>query len=402
MARDLTIIHTADLHLGWRPPDRRETLGGRTGRHHQLLFDAFERVLAAVEAEAADLLLICGDTLDGQPVRADIAGALIERAAGLLLAALDHSPRLRLILIAGNHDRPPVYDRPGWRALAGHERARIVVEPTVVELDEPGLSVVALPWGEPGPVTWSRWPTGGPVIAAAHACYPTPLMGPDSDFTLTAEEAATWPVAYIALGHYHQGPTYRVGDTPVVYAGSPEVVALSHPWRGRAVRVTVPPEGPAAWQPLATGALNCLGSLTWDWGSLPAPREDGLRGRLRELASETAMLRVTLTGPRDGPAPLDLDALLADLAPSFFYLDLQDRTSEPVTVEALAAGEAEPVLARFLGIGRRELAEAEAAAEAARAAGDADGTRQADEQAAILRDALLTGFAALAGGGARS
>lgn len=391
MGATLKIVHAADVHLGMLGG-----LGEKTAEHHRLITKAFEG-LVDLAAREADVLLLVGDLLDRQPVAAGAAGAFAERAAGVLVSALDRAKGLRVIVIAGNHDPAPVYRRPEWRVFDTQERAFIVTEPRLVEIDELGLAVAAIPWMGNGQAEWSRWPSGGMAVAAVHACSPPP-QGGGQNFVLTDEEIGRWPARYVAMGHYHNASERRVGDKPVVYAGGPEILDVSHSGRGRVVRVEIDADGdaPARWEPVETGELVGRGVQRWGWQDLPHPRAQNLRARLEQTADGKALLRVRVEGRRETLTPLGAEDVAGEMAARFFHLDLIDETEGPVRVEDLEAGPGEAVLGHLLEIGRKALSEAEAELERARAHGDERAAGAAEEQAAVAREAMVMGYSMLA------
>lgn len=395
---EVTIIHSADFHLGRgysRRFAKRARLGEKTAEHHRLLLEAFERV-AQIATEEADVWLIAGDLLDAAPIETGVTGGLAERVTEAISKALDDAPRLHVVLIAGNHDQDVEYDRGVWGALAAQDRVRIVTEPQIVSLDGPGINVVALPWMGASSVQWRDWPASGPTIAAAHCCFPETHAGPQ-DFVLTRHEVAGWPVNYVALGHYHSGPYDVVEDRQVVYAGAPEIIDVGDLGQGRVVRVRVGSDGSASWEPVPTGELTGLGSQEWRYEELPEPKLGKLGDRLKDLArqNKNAWVRVRLTGRRSSVVPLDLEGVLEDCANQFFLLELLDETEPAVDVDDLRAGENETVLKHFLEIGHKELADAKARLERARAAGDKDAEANAQAEVDVIRQALLEGYSVL-------
>jgi exonuclease SbcD len=90
------ILHTSDWHLGARI--------GRVDRAD----DAFARITElteVIDAEQVDLLLVAGDVFD--ETRALQLGGLIRRLALLLAPRITQG--LRVVFLAGNHDREPVF-----------------------------------------------------------------------------------------------------------------------------------------------------------------------------------------------------------------------------------------------------------------------------------------------------
>ncbi len=87
----MLIIHTADLHLG-ASPDAGEPWGKN---RKEELWDSFERLIQAVEAQKADLLLIAGDVFHRPPLLRELR-EVNDRFASL--------SKTKVVLMAGNHD----------------------------------------------------------------------------------------------------------------------------------------------------------------------------------------------------------------------------------------------------------------------------------------------------------
>lgn len=366
------IVHTADVHLG-----RMAGLGPCTARHHERVAQAFERV-ASLAAEGADLLLIVGDLIDCEAGY----GAFADRAVAILQQALAASPSLRVVIISGNHDPPSLYERPEWQPLG--ERVIIVTEPCVLAPERLGVDMhlVALPWMAAERLTWNDWPSG-PVVVAAHACFPPPPQPRPEDCLLSRDEVARWPVAYVALGHYHTASEDRIANVPVVMSGAPEIMDLGHTGRGGAFIVTVEEDGRATYRWEETGELIGLGVQDLDWQELPRPRLEALRGWLEERADPAALLRVRLRGVAERPLHDSLDALRQDIADLFFFLDIVDETRPAIDLER-----AEEV---GIGLVRRVLELAREKVRQAEAEGDA-------ERAELIRLAAAMVYSQLAGG----
>ncbi len=385
MLRSVRILHTSDIHLG-----RMAGLGQATAAHHRLIEQSFERVCRAA-SEQADVLLIVGDLLDKEAV----FGTFVEKAVSILSAALGASPSLRVVIVAGNHDPAFLYQRPEWRLLA--ERIYVATEPGLIELEDLDLGIVALPWQAAKALTWRQWPSGMRLVAAAHTCFPPHPMESPQNCVLIPEEAASWPVSYVALGHYHDTKIHAVGNTRLVYSGAPEIMDLGHVGKGQALWVTVREDGSVDFEPFATGELTGLGSQAWQWTELAEPRVQSLEARLAEMADAQALLRVRVQGPRERPAALDLAGILGKMADRFFCLDLRDETTPVPDVEAAAQAGDFTVLGRFVRLAHEALAEAEKRATTADQDTQALSGTGAAEEAAILREALLLGCYLLGG-----
>jgi DNA repair exonuclease SbcCD nuclease subunit len=389
VARSVRVLHTGDVHLG-----RKAGLGHATRNHHRLIGEAFSKT-AKLAAEQADLLLIAGDLFDDKA----LFGTFVEHAVKTLQEALDASQNLRVIVVAGNHDPPSIYHRPEWRVL--EERVFIVTEPTLLELDDLELAVLALPWQPAKSLSWDGWPSGARVIAAAHACYPPPPAAhsqPDN-CVLTTEEVQRWPVSYVALAHYHKPSTHRVGETHLAYSGAPEVIDLDHTGQGQALLVTLNEKGAVSIKALATGQLKGLGIQEWQWDALPPPQRATLRSRLSQLADPLALLRVRLCGLRRQALSKELEEIREELSNSFFYLDIRDETVVAPDVEELGEGDDFTVLGRFVRIAKEQLDNAKARLERAQRENNAEEEAATREEIAVLQEALLLGTHLLTEGG---
>lgn len=87
----MKMIHTADVHLG-ALPDRGRSWSQERG---QDIWNTFRRLIAAVRAEKADLLLIAGDFFHRQPLLREL------KEVNYLFSTI---PDTTVVLTAGNHD----------------------------------------------------------------------------------------------------------------------------------------------------------------------------------------------------------------------------------------------------------------------------------------------------------
>src|SRR4051794_28676852 len=102
----LRLVHTSDWHLGHSLHEV-----SREREHQQFL----AWLLALLEAEAADALLVAGDLFDTANPSAEAQRQWYE----LIAEAKRRMPRLQVVAIAGNHDSPSRLDAPDalFRAL---------------------------------------------------------------------------------------------------------------------------------------------------------------------------------------------------------------------------------------------------------------------------------------------
>jgi exonuclease SbcD len=240
----MRILHTSDWHAGriWKGVRRIDELAR-----------ALDGVLAYVERERIDLVLITGDLFDSTAPPAD--------AEQLVFRFLERLGALRVpsVVIAGNHDHPARVD--AWGRLAILAGVRTLGRPRgpdkggVVEIDTPnGRACVAmLPFAHPRYMVASDVLVGDDTKAAqtyaerfeemvtllcsrfradtvnllcAHAHMEGVTIGGTerrvhigSEWAATAQALPT-SAHYVALGHIHK-PQPVPGAPQAEYAGSP-------------------------------------------------------------------------------------------------------------------------------------------------------------------------------------
>ena len=273
----MKLLHTADIHLGFKTYGRRDR---ETGLNTRLLdvkrsFDAMvERALA----EDIDLFLFCGDayhTADPTPTQQKLFARCLQPIS---------DAGIPIVLITGNHDHPVTFGRASsidiFEYLRGdvhvHRKPASAVQ--VIETKSGPLQLIPLPWpvrsqivtrdeyramtpdqlrqfieeryvdyvqrraqnvrdgadgvrsdGSTVPLSPDR-----PTVLAGHVTVQgsalagserTSLLASEPKFTVG--QLAVPPIDYVALGHIHH-PQDRNPDgaPPVVYAGSIERVTF--------------------------------------------------------------------------------------------------------------------------------------------------------------------------------
>ena len=110
-----TFIHTADLHLG------RQLYGERLLEDQRVVLD---QLAALVEERRPTALLIAGDIFDvvNPSLRAQ------QQLYDFIVSAHQRLPRLRIVLIAGNHDSGARIELPGplLERLRTHALGRVI------------------------------------------------------------------------------------------------------------------------------------------------------------------------------------------------------------------------------------------------------------------------------------
>jgi DNA repair protein SbcD/Mre11 len=251
----MKLLHTSDWHLGAR-------LGGIDRAD-----DAFARIAelcAVIDTHQVDCLLIAGDVFD--ETRADRLPALLHRLGGLLRPRV--ADGLKVVALAGNHDRPHVFPllQSAAALLGAHDGSGQVVFTdtprlvTVTSRDHAEviqLACLPYPFHERYDLAAQNWPTrdakhrdlgdavrramselaaeaehtnpGVPTLMAGHLLIRGATVG-EGFYCLS--EAEDVPVergdlpgyAYVALGHIHKPQT--LGADQIRYCGSIERMDL--------------------------------------------------------------------------------------------------------------------------------------------------------------------------------
>jgi DNA repair protein SbcD/Mre11 len=367
----MRLLHTADWHLG-RPFHGESLLGAQAA--------AVDHVVAVAREARVDCVVIAGDLYDRALPPVDAV-----RLADEALSRL--SEVAPVVVISGNHDSAT---RLGFGS-ALLDRAGVHVRTDVGAIARPveiaGARVYAIPYLEPDlareplgaegrghaavlaaamarvKAHLAGLPAGTPSVVVAHA-FAAGCLPSASERDLAVGGAASVPATvfdgpdYVALGHLH-GPQ-RVGGNGR-YAGSPVAFSFSEAGHRKSLAlVEVGGEAELVPFPVARGLAD-------------------LRGRLEDLLTdpvhapaEAAWVQVTLTDP---VRPHDAMDRLRKRFPHAVSLLFDPEGA--VTAAGGSYG------ARLAGLGDAELVE--------RFVEDVRGTPAAEEESALLQEALEAG-----------
>jgi len=282
------LLHTADIHLGFKTHGRRDP---ETGLNTRLL--DVQRSLDAVVQHAldadVDAFLFCGDayhTADPTPTQQKIFVQCLRP-----LAAAD----VPIVLIVGNHDHPVTFGRASSLDIFDHVTGEVFhyrkPTPTVQIIDTKSgpLQLIPLPWPirsqilardeyrsmspdelrqfiEEHYVTYVQRRTNEileedagvsadgteqplspdvPTVLAGHVTVQgATLSGSEHTTTIASEpkftvgQLAVRPIDYVALGHVHRPQDRNEdGHPPVVYAGSIERVTFNEHEEAKGARL---------------------------------------------------------------------------------------------------------------------------------------------------------------------
>ncbi len=202
----MRFVHCADLHLGTA------FSGLKDDRSAAIRQEELCRSFLAIadRAKEADVLLVAGDLFD--------QGALDAETVRVLRQAFAAMPNTQVFIAAGNHDPLTqgsyyaVTDFPDNVHVFGHKLEKF----TVAGCDIYGISFSATVQSEPLLPDF-RAESGRASVLLMHAN----LAGADYN-PISREQAASYGVSYLALGHVHSYAEETLGNTLCAYPGCPE------------------------------------------------------------------------------------------------------------------------------------------------------------------------------------
>lgn len=308
----LTLIHTADWHLG-------QTFHGQERHAEHRAFLTW--LLDTLVESRTDALLVAGDIFD--VVNPSLAAQ--ELLYDFIVAAHERLPHLDIVLIAGNHDSGNRIELPAplMRRLRTHALGRVswlddgrldaerLLVPLTDEAGETRAWCLALPFLRPSEVTGAmlashddegepdgdavndyvagitrvhrqliaaaeaRREPGQALVAMSHAHLHGAAVSEASErpIVIGGEEsisAALFPtsVAYVALGHLHRAQ--QVGEARIRYSGSPlpldfsevayphQVVAVTLDGEALAATEAIPVPRPVAMHRIGPAPLEAV------------------------------------------------------------------------------------------------------------------------------------------------
>ncbi|WP_232797968.1 metallophosphoesterase family protein [Salinibacter altiplanensis] len=290
----MRLLHTADIHLGFKTHGQRDS---DTGLNTRLLDvqDSLEAVVQRALDADVDAFLFCGDayhTADPTPTQQDIFVQCLRP-----LADAD----IPVVLIVGNHDHPVTFGRASSLDIFDHIAGEVYCyrrpasNVQVIDTKSGPLQLVPLPWPirsqilakdeyrrmgpdelrqfveehyvtyvqrraaeimdeatgvTPGGTEHALSPDVPTVLAGHVTVQGAALSGSEHTTTIASEpmftvgQLAVRPIDYVALGHVHQ-PQNRneEGHPPVVYSGSIERVTFNEAGEDKGVQlVDIDPE----------------------------------------------------------------------------------------------------------------------------------------------------------------
>ncbi len=212
-AAQIVLVHSSDIHV-----DDSRIAGAHAGDGTAGL----RAVLTTARALRADVVLLAGDTFEGNHLDA----ALIDRAAGLLAGI-----GVPVVILPGNHD-PALPDSIFARGGLG-EIPNLAVLGVTHDEAVPFPAYDLEIWGHAHRDYLNMAPLRGPrprstrwQVAIGHGHYEPPETRANPlrpSWIFGDEEIEATGADYLALGHWDRPARVGNGAVPAYYSGSPEL-----------------------------------------------------------------------------------------------------------------------------------------------------------------------------------
>jgi len=308
-----TILHLADLHLGWTPAFMDPVRATERRRRRD---DLLRRAVDFALETHVDMVVIAGDLFETHEPDGELVGTVLAQ-----LRSLD-AGRIPAVTVPGNHDEI-TYFTSVYRAHADRWPGILVRSPDpvrVASVDVGGQRVHVYSLAYTGGVTGiplAGFPCGdepGIHVAVLHGTLGD--WGGDRSLPLDPAQLRSARYDYAALGHIHKHE--RHGSA--VYAGMVEGKGFDDPGMGALTVADVQPGrvdvrlAPIVVQPVSVVELDVSG----------AEDASEIEAAVGRHASPESMLRVRLRGARR--FALDAESLRAAQGERFFHLEVRDET----------------------------------------------------------------------------
>ena len=325
----LTLLHTADVHLGTRFP----SLGEAAQQRGKDFLETFSKISHIALEKKVDALLIAGDLFDSPHPTPTVFGRVKAEFEKLIEA---HIP---IVLIPGTHDNimasDNIYRHPFFEHIHLFKDP-ILKEPKTLLIRTTPLYLYGMAYhpdiskADTSNHYLKNLKRRDDVAPGVHVglLHGSLAGSPDwkiyaKDFPFQVEDLAALNLDYCALGHYHNRTVYHHnGKIVASYPGTPEGKRFRESGPRYVHLLEFDEKNVLTLTPIAVNTKTLIEKEV-DLFTLPA--DISLTKELMSMGSETILARITLKGLIEDV--LDIEKLHADLAPYFAHLEIVDKTS---------------------------------------------------------------------------
>ena len=320
----LTLLHTADVHLGTRFP----SLGDAAQQREKDFLETFSKIVHVALEKKVDALLIAGDLFDSPHPTPTVFGRVKAEFEKCVEA---HIP---IVLIPGTHDNimasDTIYRHPFFEQTLLFKDP-ILKEPKTLLIRQTPLYLYGMAYhpdisGEYLKNLKRREDgTPGVHVGLLHGSL---ASSPDwkiyaKDFPFQLEDLVALDLDYCALGHYHNRAVFHhQGKIVASYPGTPEGKRFRESGPRYVHLLEFDDHHALTLTPIA---VNTKTLIEKEVDLFTLPQDISLTKELISIGGDPILARIILKGMVEDV--LDIEKLHADLAPYFSYLELVDETS---------------------------------------------------------------------------
>ena len=325
----MKFIHTGDIHWGMTP-DADKPWGSERA---QAIKDTFKKIIAQAGKMQADCLFISGDLFHRQPLVRDL------KEVNYLFTTI---PNVKVILIAGNHDR--IRENSALLSFSWSPNVTFFMDPDLnsgyfedINTEIYGFSYHTREIKKPLLEDMQVSVNNHIQILMAHG-------GDTAHLPINFNSLELSPFSYIALGHIHKPQV--ISEDKIAYCGSPEPLDLTetgvhgyftgeiHPETHKLTHLEFVPAATLQYLPLAVKVSRETTNMEL---------ADRIMAEIRKRGEEN-IYRFRLKGMRDPDIEFDLSSLEAQ----FRIAEIIDDTEPDYDFSALFAEHSSDMIGFFI------------------------------------------------------
>lgn len=318
MAKELKIIHTGDLHLGMTF----KSLGDKSKLHRRDCQDVFSNIIDLCIKEDVDGLLIAGDLFDNPNPTKSIITFVIDELERL------KKKNIPAFIISGNHD--PYKKESVWFGYKFPSNVIIFDSNSLESKTIGNLTVYGIAYtnNSKEPLDNFRVEKNDNFnIGLIHGSTVNLKVDEDPEYSyrpIKKSQIDNSDLDYIALGHFHNILEVR-GKVKCFYSGSPEGLSFKNSPDSSVLMVKYS-EGKVNVKPIKT-AIREFHTIEIDCTKLDNDLE--LKKVLEKNKGEDKILKLVLKGSPSLDFQLDIDFLMKEFEPKYFFLRIIDSVHIP-------------------------------------------------------------------------
>jgi len=341
MAKEVKIIHTADLHLGMTF----KSIGDKSKLHRRDCHDVFSNIIDLCIKENVDALLIAGDLFDSPNPSKSIVSFVIGELKRL------KDKKIPVFIISGNHD--PYTKESLWFAYKFPSNVIIFDNDNLEPKTAGNLTVYGLAYTNNTKEPFKDFKaerSDNFKVGLIHGSTTNIKVeeDPESGYRpIKKSQIDNSNLDYIALGHFHDLLEIK-GKVKCVYCGSPEGLTFKNK-PDSCVLLVKHSDGKVTVKPKKT-AIREFHTIEVDCTKFDNDLE--IRKILEKSKGDNKILRLVLKGSPSLEFQLDKDLLEKEFNEKYFFLKIDDRIHIPENLK-----EDETIRGQFIKLLKAEIKE---------------------------------------------